>query len=179
MKGDAAGPELEGLDPEALLWVAEALPRGAPSAGARARLFEALEGPDRFRPFFAELARRFDLGVEALRGLLARVDDPAAWEGTPIPWIQLIHFQAGPAVVAKDTGFVRVGAGTTFPRHRHLGPETTFVLEGRMTEGDREYGPGDILEVREGDVHELVIRPERDVVAMVAHDGIALLGAKR
>jgi hypothetical protein len=146
-----------------------------PSPALRARLLETLRGPDRFRPFLAELARRFDLTVETVRGLLAKIDDPAAWETTPMSWIKLIHFPGGPALAEADAGFVRVSAGTTFPRHSHQGPEMAFVLEGRMIKNGRSYLPGDIDEVPTDEVHEYQVGPESDLVVMVWHNGIKFL----
>jgi putative transcriptional regulator len=175
----AASPELQReleLLTEALARTAEALPPLAPSPAARARLLESLSGPDRFRPFFAELARRFDLTVEAVRGLLARIDHPAAWEGSAVPWVKLIHFEGGPALAGADAGFVRVGAGTRFPRHAHQGRELAFVLEGRMIQGARTFGPGDIDDVGTETVHDYVVGPEADLVVMVWHHGITLTG---
>jgi len=157
---------------EALSRSASALPPVAPSAATRARLLETLGGPDRFRPFFAELGRRFDLTVDAVRRLVGLVDDPAAWEATPSPWIKLIHFPGGPALAGADAGFVRVTAGHTFPRHSHQGPEFAFVLEGTMIKNGRAYRPGDIDEVPTDEVHEYSVGPECDLVAMVWHHGI-------
>jgi anti-sigma factor ChrR (cupin superfamily) len=159
----------------ALSHVAGALPSEAPSPAARARLVASLAGPDRFRPFFAELARRFDLTVEAVRKLVATIDDPAAWEATPSRWVKLIHFQGGPALGSADAGFVRVSAGQTFPRHSHQGPEFAFVLEGRMIKHGRPYGPGDIDEVSPEEIHEYAVGPESDLVVMVWHNGIRFL----
>jgi hypothetical protein len=160
---------------EALARAAEPLAALAPTAGGRARLLEALAGPERFRSFFAALVRHFDLTVETIRALLARIDDPSAWQASAAPWIKLIHFSGGPALGTADAGFVRVSAGTRFPRHRHEGPELTFVLEGGMSDGTRRYGPGDTLAVTAGDVHEFLIEPEADLVVMVWHNGITPL----
>ena len=157
---------------EALAGLAGTLPPLPPSAGARAHLVKALAGVDRFQPFFAELARRFDLGVDAVRRLLARIDDEAAWEAGPLSSIRLIHFQAGPAVAANDVGLVRLAAGATFPRHRHLGHELTVVLEGCMYDGEHRYLPGQVVEWPGETVHEYGAGPERDLVAVVAHNGI-------
>ena len=174
MKADGLDPELAELS-EALAHATSALPPLAPPPALRARLLETLDGPERFRPFFAELARRFDLTVEAVRGLLARIDDPASWEATPMSWIKLIHFAGGPALGEADAGFVKVSAGTTFPRHSHDGPELAFVLEGRMIKNGRSYVPGDIDEVPSDEVHEYHVGPEGDLVVMVWHNGIKLL----
>jgi hypothetical protein len=157
---------------EALTSVAESLPPVAPSEQGRARLLRSLSSVDRFQPFVDEIARRFDLTVASVRALLAGVDDPAAWQPGPLPSLQLIHFSGGPRVAALDAGFVRVAAGTTFPRHRHLGPELSLVLEGTMRDGDRLFYPGDVLEKQADDVHEYAAGPDRDLVIMVAHSGI-------
>lgn len=144
----------------------------APSPRARARLLDSLAGPERFQPFVAEIARRFDLAADTVRALLARIDDALAWEPAPMPWVQLIHFQGGPASGAVDNGFVRVAAGAVFPRHRHLGPEMTFVLEGTMIDGDRRYGPGEVVEWPVDTQHGYRAGPERDLVIMVGYNGI-------
>jgi hypothetical protein len=174
VKADDLEPELAELT-EALAHAPAALPPLAPHPALRGRLLETLGGPDRFRAFFGELARRFDLTVEAVRGLLAKVDDPGAWEPTPMSWIQLIHFPGGPALGEADAGFVKVSAGTTFPRHSHDGPEMAFVLEGRMIKNGRSYLPGDVDEVPTEEVHEYHVGSESDLVVMVCHHGIKLL----
>jgi hypothetical protein len=160
---------------EALAHTARGLTPLSPSPSARSRLLESLGGPDRFRPFFAELTRRFDLTVEVVRALLARIDDPAAWQPSPWPWIELIHFQGGPALSGADAGFVRVAAGRAFPRHSHQGPELAFVLEGRMIKDGRSYLPGDLDEVPTDEIHEYTVGLEGDLVVMVWHNGISLI----
>jgi quercetin dioxygenase-like cupin family protein len=162
-------------DPEALALVAATLDPLIPPLAARDRLMAALAGPDRFRPFFADLARRCDLGLEALRKVLALVDDPAAWQASPLPGVALIHFTAGPAVAGADTGLVRVPAGATFPRHRHLGPEVAVVLEGLVLDTGRRYRPGEVVAWDQGTVHDYQAGGQRDLVVIVAHHGIEVL----
>jgi anti-sigma factor RsiW len=160
---------------EALARSASALPPVAPSPAVRRRLLDSLHGPDRFCAFFGPLARYFDLGVEAVRNLLARIDDPTAWEASPSPWIKLIHFEGGPALAGADAGLVRVSAGKIFPRHSHQGPELAFVLEGRMIKNGRTYLPGDIDEVSTDEIHEYTVGEEQDLVVMVWHHGIRFI----
>lgn len=157
---------------EALLGVAEGVPPIEPPDRVRARLLRAVGGVDRFQPFLAEIGRRFDMAVDSVRALLARIDDPAAWEPGPLPFIRLQHFAAGPGVPATDAGLVKVAAGHTFPRHRHLGWELTIVLEGAMREGGRVYRPGDAVERQADDPHEYVADGARDLVLIAAHNGI-------
>jgi putative transcriptional regulator len=162
---------------EALAAVAAALPAAVPPPALRARLLDSLAGPGRFSAFFDVLARHYDLTVAAVRGLLARIDDPAAWEATPSRFIQLIHFDGGPAVAGADAGFVRVAAGKRFPRHSHDGDEMTFVLEGRAIVDGHAYVPGDVVHATQGDVHEVLAGPDRDLVLMVLHRGIDFTNA--
>jgi putative transcriptional regulator len=151
--------------------LAEALPPLAPDPAVRARLLRTLEGADRFAPFLARIAGLVDLTIDAVRDLVARIDDPAAWE-PGLPGMHLQHFQAGPRFATADAGFVRLQPGMAFPRHRHLGPELTVVLEGGMRSGDRVYGPGDVLELPEGSVHDYAASSERDLLILTVHTGI-------
>jgi ChrR-like protein with cupin domain len=172
MSDDAALTAEEAADLAAL---AAGLTPVPPSPRQRGLLLEALGGPDRFRPFFADLARRFDLTIEALRGVLAKIDDPKEWLPSPLPMVRLIHFTAGPALAGADTGLVHMPAGTAFPLHRHLGPEMVVVLEGSMYDNGRLYRPGDVTERPADSVHEYQAGPERDLVLVVAHHGIDLM----
>jgi anti-sigma factor ChrR (cupin superfamily) len=146
-----------------------------PSAGVRARLLAALDSPVRFAPFVAELARLFDLSVEAIRAVLARVDDAATWL-TFSPEITYQHFTAGPRLAADpaaEAGLVKVAAGASFFRHRHTGgPEMTFVLQGTMRDGDRRYGPGSLIRREQGTVHDYQAVGEGHLVIIVLHHGI-------
>jgi hypothetical protein len=163
------------LDALALEALAAALMPVAPAAPVRARLLQSLGGPDRFRPFFAELAHRFDLALEPLRAALALIDDPARWLPSPVPGVRLIHFTAGPALAHADAGFVHVPAGMTFPRHRHLGPEMAVVLEGSVHDGGRVHRPGAVVEWPAGSLHDYRAGEGRDLVVIVAHHGIELV----
>ncbi len=139
--------------------------------GQRARLLRTLESVDRFAPFFARAAALLDLPLEAVRPILARIDDPTAWE-RGLPGMHLIHFQAGPRLASADAGFVRLQPGMAFPRHRHLGDEVTLVLEGGMFADGRTYGPGEQIEMATGTVHEYRASPERDLLILTVHTGI-------
>jgi putative transcriptional regulator len=166
---------------EALARAAELLPRVRPAPSLRARLLETLTSAERFSPFLDELTQLFELPVESMRRLLARIDG-GAWEstlqGVRLQGTELFHFQVGPRLAADGAagGVVRVRAGVTFPRHTHHGNETTYVLEGGYVTGGRTYGPGSRLEVTTGTEHAYVAAPERDLVIAVLHRGIAILG---
>lgn len=124
---------------------------------------------------FQEIARLCDLSVEAVKGLLTRIDEASAWERGQFPFIRLIHFQAGPRLSTAEAGFVRTAAGATFPRHRHLGSEITLVLEGGLWDNGRHYLPREIIEKDTDSVHEYRADPERDLITVVVYHGIEIL----
>jgi quercetin dioxygenase-like cupin family protein len=164
---------------EALARTVELLPRVRPPGPLRARLLDTLAGVDRFAPFLDQLTRLFELPVESLRRLLARIDG-GVWEktlqGVRLQGTELFHFQVGARLAAEGAagGVVRVRAGQGFPRHTHHGDETTFVLEGGYVTGGRTHGPGATLEVTGGTEHTYLAAPERDLVIAVLHRGIAI-----
>jgi ChrR Cupin-like domain len=162
--------------------IAEALaqpPRPAP-AGVRARLLRTVGSVDRFAPFFDDLTRLFQLPLETIRALLARIDDASRpWErsllGRPLRGSELFHFPAGPLLAAGGAagGVLRLGAGQSFPVHRHQGNEVTYVLEGGYLADGRVYGPGSQIEMPGDSRHDYQAAPERDLVIMVLHRGIS------
>ena len=153
---------------------AETLRPIPPLPAGRERLLATLRGVDRFRPFLRRLGEIVDLPEDVLRRLLERVDDPTAWEVGPVPGLFLTHFQPGPRVLA-DAGFVRVTAGQSIVRHRHLGAEATLVLEGTFWEDGVRYLPGEFLKRAPGSVHEFAAGTERDLVFAVTHSGVEIL----
>ena len=162
---------LDDVPDELGVLLAEALPPVAPDPAVRERLIRTLAGADRFAPFLDRIAALIDLGADAVRPLLSRIDDAAAWE-PGLPGMHMQHFQAGPRFATADAGFVRLQPGMAFPRHRHLGPELTIVLEGAMRTGDQVYGPGAVLEMAEGTVHDYGATAERDLVVLTIQTGI-------
>ena len=111
-----------------------------------------------------------------MKELLRLIDQPDAWEDGPLPGVRLIHFDHGPGCPAGDPGLVCLVAGREFPRHRHLGPETTMILEGRIIDEDgTEYGPGDVVSKTVADVHGYRVGDARDVVFLALNDGFELV----
>jgi quercetin dioxygenase-like cupin family protein len=165
---------------EALAATAGAADPVVPAPSLRARLLQTLGGVDRFAPFFNQLARLFDLPVETIRKLLARIDG-SEWEnsllGVQLRGSELFHFPVGPRLRESGAagGVVRIQAGVTFPQHRHHGDEVTFVLEGGYIADGRTYGPGATIPMSGGTEHHYQSAPERDLVIMVLHRGITLL----
>jgi putative transcriptional regulator len=166
---------------ESLASGAESLTSFAPApASVRDRLFRTLDGVDRFAPFFDDLCRLFQLPLERVRALLARIDGQV-WESSllrvPLKGARLFHFQVGPALAAAGAagGVVRIQPGVTFPRHTHHGPEVTYVLEGGYLVDDRVYHPGQAIEMVAQSTHAYRSAPGRDLVLAVLHHGIAMV----
>jgi hypothetical protein len=188
MRRDDLDPALEalalldaGATPEASLALLDALadaaPPLAPSAVARARLLAALDGPERLAPLVPRIARWSDLAADAVRAVLARLHDPAAWTPGPLPGVELLHFEHGPLAAGLDTGFVRFAPGTRFPRHRHAALEVNLVVEGALHDDDgRVYGPGEALERGPGTEHAFATAPDVPTVVFVAQSGFEIVG---
>ncbi len=162
---------------EALAVAAASLRPVSPSFALRARILASVGLPTRSFPFpfLAELSRIFDLQVEAIRALLERIDQSATWQ-TYAPGIEYQHFAPGPRLAGAagvEAGLVRLRAGVTFFRHRHVGgSETTFVLEGTLRDGESGFGPGSRIVRDAGTVHDYRAEPDHDLVIAVLHHGI-------
>jgi quercetin dioxygenase-like cupin family protein len=147
----------------------------------RARLLATVAGVDRFAPFLDDLSRLFELPADAIRAVLARIDDPrAGWQrrlaGVALETSELFHFAVGPTLAAGGAagGVLRIRAGGSFPAHHHDGDETSYVLEGACDVDGHALGPGAIIEMKRGSTHDCRATPERDLVVMVLHHGIML-----
>lgn len=150
-----------------------------PSAELRRRVLASCDPATRLEGFVARFAELFDLGEARAREILAAANAPmaAGWDATPLPGLRLFHFAGGPRVADADCGLVHLAAGTTFPRHRHLGLEWNFVLAGSAEESDGSlWQPGDLL-VRETDsVHGYrALEGEPLLFAIVQEGGLEIL----
>ncbi len=159
---------------EALALVASTLPPAPeePRTRARKALLAALDSGARFRPFAGDLARHFDLPHVRILELFSQIDDDANYEAGPMPGIAVMHFAAGPAAIAHDTGFVRLPAGLQFPHHRHHGHEINYVLSGALRDGDGTlYLPGEAIIKPPGSTHEFSVTADKDALIAVVQDG--------
>ena len=155
-----------------IAWAEANIAAEAPPPSARARLRDALRGSGRFQPLLAALGRLTDLPADALLAVLDRIDDAAAWiDGAP--GVRYFHFTPGPAAPTPAAGIVRVRPAAVFPRHQHLAPEVSFVLDGVLLENGHRYGPGGTLESARGSEHEYAAGPGRDLLLVSLHGGIA------
>jgi quercetin dioxygenase-like cupin family protein len=159
----------------ALAELAFALPAVAPDPKVKAHLRAQIRGRSRFAPFIDRIARLFDLAVDRAEALLETLDDAANWMPGPCGGNELYFVPTGPRLQGAEAGFIRLAPGAQFPRHRHIGEETTLVLAG----GLREDGTGQTLRAGDpewsrpaGSLHSFVVLPEGVTYAVVIRGGL-------
>ncbi|MCC6624687.1 MAG: transcriptional regulator [Deltaproteobacteria bacterium] len=147
-------------DADVLAALAGALAPMAPPPALRARILDATRAPGRLHRFADKLAAMLDVTIDKARELLDRAADASLWERELVPGMDALWVEGGPAVAGCIRGFARLRAGVAFPDHRHLGPETTLVLEGAMLEsGGATVRPGETLVMHEGSEHNYRAAP--------------------
>jgi hypothetical protein len=163
---------------ESLAFLSGALPHDPPSAIGRERLLRVIgSGSERWAPFVDRLAQFFDLGVERIREITAKIDDLASWEAGPMPGIELVHFSGGPRLASADTGLVRMPPGLVFPKHRHLGVESILILHGSYTDdAGRTWGPGDLHVSTTDSEHAFVVSDQGVLYALSLEGDIWIEG---
>jgi putative transcriptional regulator len=154
-------------------WAEANVTPAAPPAGLRGRILADLGGSARFTPV-AEAVRRFvDLGAAEVDLLLRKIDDASAWVAGF--GVRYFHFAPGPGAAGAEAGFVRIEPGASFPNHRHLGPERTFVVDGIMHDRGQVYGPGSVIESAAGTSHDYTAGRGRDLIIISLHKGFELI----
>jgi mannose-6-phosphate isomerase-like protein (cupin superfamily) len=134
-----------------------------PSPDIKTRLL-ASAGGGRFEKFAGRMASLLDVTIDRARELLGLVERPSSWE-TPVPGVELIHFDGGPAYAAADCGFVRIAPGCKFPWHTHRGEEVSVILSGAMRDHDGKLlRAGDELVHQPGTQHELTAEGDDPVI---------------
>ena len=139
------------------------IPRVQPGADVKARLLASVGG-GRFEKLADQMAKIFEVTLDRARELLGLLESAAAWEH-PMPGIDAIHFDGGPALAAADCGFVRIAPGCTFPWHTHRGEEVTLVLAGVMRDHAGNVSrAGDIVVLPGASQHDLTAVGNEDVI---------------
>jgi hypothetical protein len=181
--GSDANPAVERANHEALAsWTADLVtPVESPAnqlarTSGRARLLATLVSDERFRPFYVELDKYFAIGVENLRAILRKIDDPVNYQDAPMPGVRFFHFAPGASSGFAEAGIVQLAKGASFPRHRHVGDEVNFILEGTLIDAGITYGPGSAVVNAAGSAHAYSAGRSRDLVLVAGHNGITYLG---
>ena len=73
------------------------------------------------------------------------------WEPTPWPgiWNKVLYEDAS----GRRTVLTRMEPGARLPRHRHVGLEQSFVLEGSLVDEDGACTAGNFVWRRAGSIH--------------------------
>jgi len=151
-------------------WALAPLP---PTPAVRSRLAARVRGTGRFTPFARRIARLFDLAADQAEGLLATLDEPANWVAGPPSAAELYFVPRGPRLADAEAGFVRFAPGAAFPRHEHLGEESTLVLAGALREeGGGVLRAGDEIVRPAGSVHSFVVLEEGCLFAVAVFGGV-------
>jgi hypothetical protein len=150
-----------------LAMTAEA-PAAPPAASVRQRLVASVASANRFARFIDRVAALIQVTKETAASLLASIDDPKSWEDGPWKDVRLVNLPHGPQLNDAVVGFVRMPGGTQFPHHRHLGEETTLVLQGTVRDVDGTINrPGDEIASKGETAHSFEALPGVDYIYLV------------
>jgi hypothetical protein len=125
---------------------------------------------------YVELDKYFAIGVENLRAILRKIEDPANYQDAPIPGVRFFHFAPGGSSGFAEAGIVKLAQGASFPRHRHVGDEINFILEGTLIDAGLTYDPGSAVVNAAGSAHAYSSGQSRDLILAAGHNGIIYLG---
>lgn len=78
--------------------------------------------------------------------------DGGTWEKTAIPGVLVKKLHVDP-VADRVTMLIRMAPGTSYPAHRHGGPEDCYVIEGDLSVGDLKMRAGDYQRADGGSRH--------------------------
>jgi putative transcriptional regulator len=144
-----------------------------PPAGVKERLLFETRAGRALPTFAAGVAKLLRIDEASARAALTRLEDPAAWRPGLCPGNLIRPIQPGPALGPKAMAcFLRTAPSVTLPMHRHLGAETTFVLQGGYRDsGGAEVWAGEQASMPGASAHDLVVIGPEDCIALVVVDG--------
>jgi len=147
---------------EQLRGAATWLLQGEPPVAAPERVLAALRaemtGPHRLQRFAEQVAALLDIGAEAARALLARVDTAQDW--LTAPGVSVLAVPSGPRVADAVATLCRFEPGAGVDDHPHEAREDTLVLEGGFRDSlGHEVWPGESLTMPAGSHHALTALP--------------------
>ncbi len=76
----------------------------------------------------------------------------ADWEPTAVPGVEVRRLFVDRAA-DRATMLIRMAPGTSYPAHRHGGPEECYVLEGDLSVGDLKMKAGDYQRALGDSIH--------------------------
>ncbi len=163
----AATRELE----EAATALAALAPEAEPPAELRARLLERVAAPQPSGTSgeSAELASPLQVwkkwAESSAGGTVFVPAGTSGWEPIGVPGVLAKGLYVDPAL-DRITLLVRMAPGSSYPPHRHGGPEECYVLEGDVGDGETTLHAGDYLRKDLGSVHG-ILSSERGCVLLI------------
>jgi putative transcriptional regulator len=154
------------------------LPQDQALRRAGERLFGAVaELPLRYAPFFGRLSALWQAPEEQVLRELTRAKDPKAWSRTLLPGLLTFDVALAGRPESEQARLLHFAPGARFPKHRHRGPESVLVLEGRYADGNGlEVRAGDMQSMPAGSEHELRILGTSPCVAAISEHGVEFTG---
>jgi quercetin dioxygenase-like cupin family protein len=87
-------------------------------------------------------------------GLVFTYDRDGTWEDGPADGVAVKPLLLDPTRRTM-TALVRMQAGSSLPRHRHVTTEQVYMLTGHGHVADHVLGPGDFLQTAAGTIHDV------------------------
>jgi len=147
----------------------------AAGTSARDRLLSSFKRGGRYGKFADRIARIFDLEVAEAEKVLAKIEDPNAWQPFFVPGVDVLQVRTGPKYPNAIAIIARIQPGNRFPEHVHRGEEVMFLLDGGLkVEGEEgaEVWRGDELVSVDGSEHAFVALPDQPCIAASLVDGV-------
>jgi anti-sigma factor ChrR (cupin superfamily) len=88
----------------------------------------------------------------------------------PYPGVRIAVVKLDPAR-AFCASLIWASPGARYPLHRHLGDETTLILQGACRDEHGSYAAGDVARMRAGSTHGLEVLPGEDCIGYVVARG--------
>lgn len=142
---DACRIEVEALR-ATVAAIGSVIPGVRPDPSLRGRVLDRARGA---RPS-AQPWKDWPSDLSGASEFLARASD-AAWEPTGFAGIETRRLFVDPAT-DRVTLLIRMAPGSTYPCHRHAGPEECLVLEGDLLAGSTPMKAGDYRRAEAGSI---------------------------
>ena len=89
-----------------------------------------------------------------------------------------IHFYYRDRKSGRAAVMIKMEPGSSYPRHRHNGPEELLILQGGFRDEEGEYRAGQFCRFEDGSVHHPIALEDGPacVFFAISSEGIDLLG---
>ena len=102
--------------------------------------------------------------------------DAIPFRPTRFPGVS-IHFYSSDRTTGRATVMIRMEPGSSYPAHRHTGPEELLVLQGGFRDDHGTWRAGDYARFERGTSHHPIALADGPacVFFAIAHEGIESL----